>query len=68
MDLNTIVEVKRPSSADEVSQWQTDTPGWRGHLVVLRAAGKPPTPSSISTLGWPALQASRERARDRGHL
>ena len=45
MDLNTITEVKRPSSADEIARWREGY-AWLagGHLVVLRRRRCRPTP------------------------
>jgi CO/xanthine dehydrogenase FAD-binding subunit len=60
MDLNTIVEVKRPSSADEVTHWR-DGYAWLAGGTWLFSEPQVATDTLIDlqTLRWPALQASR---------
>ena len=59
MDLNTIVEVKRPSSADEINRWR-DGHAWLGGGTWLFSEPQVQIDTLIDlpSLGWPALQAS----------
>jgi CO/xanthine dehydrogenase FAD-binding subunit len=61
VDLNTIVEVKRPRSADEVGQWQ---PGYAwlagGTWLFSEPQVTTDTLIDLQSLNWPALQASQE--------
>ena len=59
MDLNTIVEVKRPSSADEIDRWR-DGHAWLGGGTWLFSEPQVQIDTLIDlpSLGWPALQAS----------
>ena len=59
MDLNTIVEVKRPSSADEIDRWQ-DGYAWLagGTWLFSEPQVKTDTLIDLGSLGWPALRAS----------
>jgi len=59
MDLNTIVEVKRPSSADEINRWR-DGYAWLGGGTWLFSEPQVTTDTLIDLagLGWPALRAS----------
>lgn len=59
MDLNTIVEVKRPSSADEINRWR-DGYAWLGGGTWLFSEPQVKTDTLIdlASLGWPALRAS----------
>ena len=58
MDLNTIVEVKRPSSADDV-RWR-DGYAWLagGTWLFSEPQVKTDTLIDLATLGWPSLNAS----------
>ena len=59
MNLNTIVEVKRPASADEIKQWQAGY-AWLAGGTWLFSEPQLATDTlvDLETLGWPALQAS----------
>jgi len=59
MDLNTIVEVKRPSSADEINRWR-DGYAWLagGTWLFSEPQVKTDTLIDLGSLGWPALRAS----------
>lgn len=59
MDLNTIVEVKRPSSADEVAHWR-DGYAWLagGTWLFSEPQATLDTLIDLQALGWPALQMS----------
>jgi CO/xanthine dehydrogenase FAD-binding subunit len=59
MNLNTIVEVKRPASADEISEWR-DSYAWLGGGTWLFSEPQWATDTLIDldALKWPSLQAS----------
>ena len=59
MDLNTIVEVKRPASAEEINRWR-DGYAWLGGGTWLFSEPQVKTDTLIdlASLGWPALHAS----------
>jgi CO/xanthine dehydrogenase FAD-binding subunit len=59
MDLNTIVEVRRPSSADEINRWR-DGHAWLGGGTWLFSEPQVQVDTLIDlpSLGWPALQVS----------
>ena len=59
MDLNTIVEVKRPSSADDINRWREGY-AWLGGGTWLFSEPQVKTDTLIDlgSLGWPALRAS----------
>ena len=59
MNLNTITEVKRPTSADQMTQWR-DGYAWLAGGTWLFSEPQPATDTLIDLeqLGWPALQAS----------
>ena len=69
MDLNTIIEVKRPSSADEVTHWR-DGYAWLAGGTWLFSEPQVATDTLIDlqTLRLARLASVPERARDRGHL
>jgi CO/xanthine dehydrogenase FAD-binding subunit len=59
MNLNTVVEVKRPLSADEIGQWREGY-AWLGGGTWLFSEPQVDvnTLIDLETLGWPALTAS----------
>lgn len=59
MDLHTIVEVKRPSAADDISRWR-DGYAWLGGGTWLFSEPqvKIDTLIDLASLAWPALRAS----------
>jgi CO/xanthine dehydrogenase FAD-binding subunit len=59
MDLNTIVDVKRPASADEVDRWR-DGYAWLagGTWLFSEPQVQTDTLIDLASLGWPALRAS----------
>jgi CO/xanthine dehydrogenase FAD-binding subunit len=59
MNLNTIVEVKRPASPDEITQWR-DGYAWLGGGTWLFSEPQWATDTLIDLdqFGWPSLQAS----------
>ena len=59
MNLNTIVEVKRPTSTDEIGQWR-DSYAWLAGGTWLFSEPQVATDTLIDLehLGWPALTAS----------
>jgi len=59
MDINTIAEVRRPASADQVTQWR-DGYAWLAGGTWLFSEPQPHTDTLIDLeqLNWPALQAS----------
>ncbi len=69
MNLNTITEVKRPASADEITHWR-DGYAWLAGGTWLFSEPQVATDTLIDLerLGWPALEASAGRPRDRRDL
>jgi CO/xanthine dehydrogenase FAD-binding subunit len=61
MDLNTIVAVKRPSSADEIAAWP-EGHAWLagGTWLFSEPQLKTDTLVDLHALGWPALETSAE--------
>jgi CO/xanthine dehydrogenase FAD-binding subunit len=61
MDLNTIVAVKRPSSADEIAEWPAGH-AWLagGTWLFSEPQIKTDTLVDLESLRWPALQASAD--------
>ena len=61
MDLNTIAEVKRPASADQITQWR-DGYAWLAGGTWLFSEPQVATDTLIDLeqLQWPALQASSD--------
>ena len=61
MNLDTITEVRRPASADEVTGWR-DGYAWLGGGTWLFSEPQPAldTLIDLDPLGWPALEASAE--------
>jgi CO/xanthine dehydrogenase FAD-binding subunit len=61
MDLNTIVAVRRPSSADEIAEWP-DGHAWLagGTWLFSEPQVKVDTLVDLESLRWPALQASSD--------
>ena len=59
MNLNTVVEVKRPASADEITHWR-DGYAWLAGGTWLFSEPQPATDTLVDLdhLGWPALEAS----------
>src|SRR5205809_68578 len=59
MNLNTITEVKRPTSADEIAQWR-DGYAWLAGGTWLFSEPQPAidTLIALDRLRWPAVQAS----------
>src|ERR1700742_4615238 len=59
MDLNTITEVLRPSSADAIKQWRNDF-AWLagGTWLVSEPQVDTHTLIDLESLKWPALQVS----------
>jgi CO/xanthine dehydrogenase FAD-binding subunit len=59
MDLNTIAEVKRPSTADEINRWQ-DGYAWLagGTWLFSEPQVQTDTLIDLASLGWPALRVS----------
>ena len=59
MDLNTIVEVRRPSSADEIGRWH-DGYAWLagGTWLFSEPQVQTDTLIDLGSLGWPALRAT----------
>ena len=59
MDLNTIVEVRRPSSADEIGRWR-DGYAWLagGTWLFSEPQVQTDTLIDLGSLGWPALRAT----------
>ena len=59
MNLNTITEVKRPASADEITQWR-DGYAWLagGTWLFSEPQAAIDTLIDLQQLNWPALQAS----------
>jgi CO/xanthine dehydrogenase FAD-binding subunit len=59
MNLNTVVEVKRPTSADQIGQWQ-DGHAWLAGGTWLFSEPQVHTDTLVDLqgLGWPALTAS----------
>src|SRR5436853_4747894 len=59
MDINTIQEIKRPGSADEITQWREGY-AWLGGGTWLFSEPQVATDTLIDLdqLRWPALQAS----------
>jgi CO/xanthine dehydrogenase FAD-binding subunit len=61
MNLGTVTQIKRPTSADEVTQWRAGY-AWLGGGTWLFSQPQPAidTLIDLETLHWPALQASAE--------
>jgi CO/xanthine dehydrogenase FAD-binding subunit len=59
MNLNTVVKVKRPASADEITQWR-DSYAWLagGTWLFSEPQWKTDTLIDLDQLRWPALNAS----------
>jgi CO/xanthine dehydrogenase FAD-binding subunit len=59
MDLNSVTEIKRPGSADEITQWR-DGDAWLAGGTWLFSEPQPATGTLIDLeqLHWPALQPS----------
>ena len=69
MNLNTIVEVKRPASADEISTWREGN-AWLAGGTWLFSEPQPAldTLIDLEQLGWPALKALARRPDHRRDL
>jgi hypothetical protein len=59
MNLNTVVEVRRPASADEITQWR-DGYAWLagGTWLFSEPQWTTDTLIDLGRLRWPALEAS----------